>query len=393
MKDQTTASGRNHLIVLDSLRGICASFVVLFHFEGDAFLRTLPFIKNGFLFVDFFFVLSGFVIAASYGEKIRSGFSILHFLFLRLGRLYPLYIFVLCCYLVTVSLKAYFDVRTGSTYTSPGLLLNVFLSQVWIPYAPQESDPWNPVSWSISAEFWMYIVFAVICRVGARALSAVGFRNVFVILILSSLPILIWGTDRYLAVCYSISGFARCVFGFSFGVLAYEWWTSGRLEFFRDIPTPTMTVLEIVACALSLSLVSLAGPFSLLCPFVFSLTICLFAFGRGAVSDILTTKYFTWIGALSYSIYMVHDFLLARFINAIQFASKFIALPISLDAAQPFAIFNSPGNHFAADAVIVCFYIGVVLVSWLTYNYIEVPFREASRTMADRGLPLSAPET
>src|SRR5438874_12343040 len=84
---------------LDSLRGICAIFVAIYHFSTVSILSSIPFIKNGFLLVDFFFVLSGFVIAASYGERLKAKFPISKFMFLRLGRLYPLHIFVLCLYL------------------------------------------------------------------------------------------------------------------------------------------------------------------------------------------------------------------------------------------------------------------------------------------------------
>ena len=52
-------------VAIDSLRGICAIIVAVYHFSSNSILAALPFIKNGFLFVDFFFVLSGFVIASS----------------------------------------------------------------------------------------------------------------------------------------------------------------------------------------------------------------------------------------------------------------------------------------------------------------------------------------
>src|SRR6266704_3238416 len=87
-------------VALDSLRGICAIFVAIYHFSAVSFLSSIPIIKNGFLFVDFFFVLSGFVIAASYGERLKAQFPISKFMFLRLGRLYPLHIFVLFLYLI-----------------------------------------------------------------------------------------------------------------------------------------------------------------------------------------------------------------------------------------------------------------------------------------------------
>lgn len=54
--------------------------------------------RNAYLFVDFFFVLSGFVIASTYQERIAGGFSVWRFMLLRLGRLYPLHIAVLVAF-------------------------------------------------------------------------------------------------------------------------------------------------------------------------------------------------------------------------------------------------------------------------------------------------------
>src|SRR5436190_15498959 len=84
---------------LDGLRGVCAVMVVLFHGAFNSHLHDLLLIQRGWLFVDFFFVLSGFIIADVYGEKIRQGVDFIQFVALRLGRLYPLHLFVLSLYI------------------------------------------------------------------------------------------------------------------------------------------------------------------------------------------------------------------------------------------------------------------------------------------------------
>jgi peptidoglycan/LPS O-acetylase OafA/YrhL len=86
---------KQHYLALDSLRAICATLVVFYHFEGVTIIGSVPFVRNAFLFVDFFFVLSGFVIASSYAERVAAGLPIPKFMFLRLGRLYPLHAIVL----------------------------------------------------------------------------------------------------------------------------------------------------------------------------------------------------------------------------------------------------------------------------------------------------------
>src|SRR5260221_13216177 len=130
---------QQRFVALDSLRGICAVMVTIYHFSTSSLLSDMPFIENGYLFVDFFFVLSGFVIASSYGERLRGGFPISRFMFLRLGRLYPLHIFVLCLYLPMAIGGAY----SASSFWITALLLAVFTDG--------DLGNWNPPNWSISA--------------------------------------------------------------------------------------------------------------------------------------------------------------------------------------------------------------------------------------------------
>jgi len=73
---------------LESLRGIAAVTVALFH-SGFVVGEKYPIIAQGPIFVDFFFVLSGFVIAFAYLQKVQQGLSIKTFTLLRFGRLYP----------------------------------------------------------------------------------------------------------------------------------------------------------------------------------------------------------------------------------------------------------------------------------------------------------------
>jgi len=95
----TVDRGAPHrFVALDSLRGLAALLVVLHHINGAGYLLSLPLFRYGSLAVDFFFVLSGFVIAANYGERLTQGFSIGRFMALRLGRVYPLHLVVLAIF-------------------------------------------------------------------------------------------------------------------------------------------------------------------------------------------------------------------------------------------------------------------------------------------------------
>jgi peptidoglycan/LPS O-acetylase OafA/YrhL len=67
-----TSSTANRFEALDGWRGICACLVVLFHFHGYSPIYSWGLIRNSYLFVDFFFVLSGFVIAWNYATRLDS---------------------------------------------------------------------------------------------------------------------------------------------------------------------------------------------------------------------------------------------------------------------------------------------------------------------------------
>ena len=80
------------LSALDGWRGVCAMLVVLYHFAPTTSrIGTVPIVVNGFLFVDFFFVLSGFVILHAYGRRLSTAREAATFVWSRLARLWPLH--------------------------------------------------------------------------------------------------------------------------------------------------------------------------------------------------------------------------------------------------------------------------------------------------------------
>ena len=111
---------------LDSWRGICALLVALFHFPAAGWLEKNGFINGSFLFVDFFFVLSGFVIAHAYADRLKDGVSLKRFMVTRFGRLFPLHAFMLAAFVVFEGLRMALPSVTGgggrrATPVSPAL--------------------------------------------------------------------------------------------------------------------------------------------------------------------------------------------------------------------------------------------------------------------------------
>ncbi len=73
--------------ILDTWRGVCASLVALGHCTIYGHLFDLHFVRGAYLWVDFFFVLSGFVITHAYGERVSSWRQVKAFMLRRFGRL------------------------------------------------------------------------------------------------------------------------------------------------------------------------------------------------------------------------------------------------------------------------------------------------------------------
>jgi peptidoglycan/LPS O-acetylase OafA/YrhL len=161
-----------HFRVLDGWRGIAALLVAIFHLNIASAIYSLDFIRNAYLFVDFFFVLSGFVITHSCAERLGTPEGVGMFALRRLGRLWPLHIVVLLAMVIVESARAISAARGASFYNPPfagatslhSILTNLVFGQ---SFGIEQQLTWNPPSWSICAEFWTYLIFAAALLIGA----------------------------------------------------------------------------------------------------------------------------------------------------------------------------------------------------------------------------------
>src|SRR5690554_2832582 len=149
---------------LESLRGLAAIMVVLYHSPFRFSEASVAIVANSYLFVDLFFVLSGFVMAYAYGEKIRGGMGFGEYVALRLGRLYPIHLFTLLLWLLYMLIKQYlYETGFGGTSQLDENNLYTFLTNLFLIHGLGVNDSlsWNQPSWSISTEFFAYIVFFI----------------------------------------------------------------------------------------------------------------------------------------------------------------------------------------------------------------------------------------
>jgi peptidoglycan/LPS O-acetylase OafA/YrhL len=116
------AQSGNKIIELESIRGVAALLVVLFHIPGwHPSFYYIGFIRNSNLMVDLFFVLSGFVIYKAYSVKIQNKMDLFRIQFLRFGRLYPVHLLLLLLFQGVEFAKYYAELVLDiqSSHTTP----------------------------------------------------------------------------------------------------------------------------------------------------------------------------------------------------------------------------------------------------------------------------------
>ena len=157
---------QERIVILDFYLFIAAYGVVLYHiseFAGPNADRRFALTMHEFgLFVDFFFVLSGFVICRNYFGAVGSVSAIVRFLQKRIARIYPLYIATLLWYL---SIFAFGLSSHSAGYDAPSIIAQFFMVQQW---RLNPSWPANFPAWSVSAEWAMYLAFPALAALAKR---------------------------------------------------------------------------------------------------------------------------------------------------------------------------------------------------------------------------------
>jgi len=361
---------RQRFAVLDSFRGLFALCVVVFHMRYTGSFTELDIFRGSYHFVEFFFVLSGFVMAHGYGA--RPGLTLKSFASSRFWRLVPLHVVMLAVFLV-LELGKLLAVRGGvglhsAPFTGPTapleVLPNLFLVHAWLPWTDRMS--FNFPSWSISIEFYVYLVFYGLLRLkGALRYAA------WSVLVLAMSGMLIAGKTWLVSdVLVGVS----CFFA---GALTYAVFqnTAERVPRRRGV----FTVLEGLCLVLVISTVGSefarvsVGAVAAV-TVVFGLTIYVYAFEAGWFSRGLRAPALLWAGQRSYSIYMVHA--------AVLFAVMVLAMAVGAVGGRDIAplvdgVRRLDLGHAAANNLLGLVVVGLVLlVARLTYRYVEEKWRQ-----------------
>ncbi|HEU4644027.1 MAG TPA: acyltransferase [Burkholderiales bacterium] len=376
-------------VALDSWRGIAACLVALFHLEAYSHLvyshlHGVPFLNNSWLFVDFFFVLSGFVIAANYQQRLLDGFGAGRFLLLRLGRLYPLHVTMLAAavavklLLVLVPALSPGAQAGPAPFSAPQEAPGTIFANLLLVHSLHLYDffTWNGPSWSISTEFWTYAIFAA-CLVGLG-------RHAWVALPVAMIggPVLVAAlSEQNMATEYDW-GIVRCVYGFAAGVVTWNLYRRWHVKLGRWL---SGSVAEWGAIGLMFAFVSASGTtlLSVAAPYVFGLVVLVFAFEAGTASAILRLRPLVLLGTLSYSVYMTHYFIARRMFDAGRVLEKWWHVdPFTRREIDGQVVEVLGTRLWHGDIAYPVFLATVIAVSWFTYRWIEKPGREWARNRA-----------
>jgi peptidoglycan/LPS O-acetylase OafA/YrhL len=299
-----------HLDALTGMRGIAAWLVVLYHIRLSLLslvpVGVIRVLARGYLAVDVFFILSGFVLWYNYAPRLRAGglAEAGHFLWRRVARIWPLHIVILGLF-VAFALMLVATGRDASVYPFGELPLHVLLMQNW---GFTTDLTWNTPAWSISTEmaaslaFPLVVAAAVWERLPTLALAALAAA------VLGAIPLYFWAdNDTVLGADIARLGLMRCLLEFTLGNLLCLLWLR-----WRDRRHAAKAALAAAAVFLAAGL-ALRLPETAFVPATFAALLMTLATGRGPVIRALGRPLLRYLGEISYSTYLAHMFLWLAF--------------------------------------------------------------------------------
>lgn len=339
------------LLHLDLMRFV-ASAGIVFHHSHEFFIPATksPFLirqqREGLaLFVDLFFLISGFVIAYLYHNRMNSLIDYVKFLQRRIGRLVPLHWLTLLLSITMWSMFVLLRYANDTPSFAPGCIAETaLLLHSFLPCG----RPFNGITWSLSAEMVMYISFPAVALIGGRnprLLVGIGLTSLAVMMT-AAVSLHEWKFSGGSWV--EISPVLRALPSFVFGAALFY-----NRNIVSRLPAPGIVLAAATAGSIAAMMAGVPQLLTLL--IIYFVAIAAVAADTAGVSSALVRR-FAPLGQLTYSIYMWHLIVILIFINV-------------------------AGNYFprlhgySAALIPVACYSGILIISYLSFFYIETPAR------------------
>jgi peptidoglycan/LPS O-acetylase OafA/YrhL len=358
---------------LTPLRGIAAIWVICFHYAVCYFPTLHPeqfsgIFNKGFLAVDIFFMLSGFVLSHVYWRSFTPDIAskqsnYLSFIGARIARLYPLHMFNLGLFLAaTVVFALYrhgFVARLNSIPVYGARSLTALLANVAMLQGLKASAlAWNYPAWSISVEFLAYFLFpfALPCiehaRGSTRALAAVG--------VVAAFCLFAWLSGGDFNQWDGPIALLRCLPEFVLGALLYAG--------LRDCCWPDWFKNDSAAILVfsgELVLLHFGAP-DMIIVAGFPALILSAVMNAGRFASILNTAPLVWLGNISYSLYLAHGF--------VQYLTSELLSSVGVGDAAHLSYKSAAWSLFAMTGV-------TLLMAAFTHRAVEVAGRTRLREL------------
>lgn len=285
----TTSTPNIRFHSLDSLRGIAAIWIVFFHLYSG----------KGYLAVDFFLVLSGFILTHRYWTRETSS---LEFVKHRLSRLYPMHLYSLLA-LTAVTLLTERTLPEGGAHPLFTFIQNLTITNN-IGLNPHGPLNWNFPSWSVSVELFVNLIFIFFIPKNVRngvlfCISLLGLLVIFANCCGKNGMLDISYTNYY---GFLNSGIIRGLVSFVLGILAYRIYLYYKEDqrFIKNIDLLKLGSLSLLAVILILSTYNTDLDF--FAPYSFMLLTVCFAFDHGVIGNAVSKL--NYLGTISYSLYL-----------------------------------------------------------------------------------------
>ena len=314
------ADTKPHYHLLDGLRGVAALMVIWYHvFEGYAFAGggNIETLNHGYLAVDFFFILSGFVIGYAYDDRWGKSLTMKDFFKRRLIRLHPMVIMGAVVGAITFYIQG--SVQWDGTHIGISMvMLSLLCTIFFIPAMPGvgyevrgngEMFPLNGPCWSLFFEYIGNILYALFIR----RLSNKALTIVVVLLGVALASFAIFNVSGYgnIGVGWTldgvnfIGGLLRMLFPFSMGMLLSRNFKPMKLRGAFWICTLVMIALFAVPYLEGTESICTNGIYEAFC-IIIAFPILLWIGASGTTTDKKSTQICKFLGDISYPIYVIH---------------------------------------------------------------------------------------
>lgn len=353
---------------MTGIRGAAAVFVMVYHFHltlvATGPLSTI--VLHGYLAVDLFFMLSGFLMAHVYGQALEAGtFRQRRFLLHRIARIYPLYLVATLTFLAIAMSRS-----DGSATTFTVLAANLVMLQ-----SLGNLPSLDPPAWSVSTEMVAYLLFPAIAMVCLRSSRRVAIGTGLAALLLI-LAMTLAASRHYIGapiakgeldLFFSPYTLARCLAGFIIGQLLYRLHRSGNLAGLLGRNLSQCAVLLLVLATLAQALSDFPAYLALI------LLIATLAQDRGVISRICASPPLMLLGKVSFGIYLLH-------FQAIGLVDRL------RNAASAYGLPREESDWIASLTVCAM----VTALAWVLHKGFESPLRRMIRRLETPGVTQAA---